>query len=76
MKISEFSIKRPITIVVLFLTIGILGLLGYRSMQTELMPKFTPPTMNVQVIYPGASPSETENSLTRKLEDALFPAGH
>lgn len=71
MKISEFSIKRPITIVVLFLTIGILGLLGYRSMQTELMPKFTPPTMNVQVIYPGASPSETENSLTRKLEDAL-----
>ena len=71
MKISEFSIKRPITIVVLFLTIGILGLLGYRSMQTELMPKFTPPTMNVQVIYPGASPPETENSLTRKLEDAL-----
>jgi HAE1 family hydrophobic/amphiphilic exporter-1 len=55
MKISEFSIKRPITIVVLFLTIGILGLLGYRSMQTELMPKFTPPTMNVQVIYPGST---------------------
>lgn len=71
MKISELSIKRPIYVIVLFLVITILGLLGFRSLQAELMPKFTPPTLNVQVIYPGASPSEVESSLTRKLEDAL-----
>jgi len=71
MKISELSIKRPIYVIVLFIVITILGILGYSSMKAELMPKFTPPTMNVQVIYPGASPSEVENSLTRKLEDAL-----
>ena len=35
------------------------------------VPKFTPPVLNVQIIYPGASPSEVENSLTRKAEDAL-----
>jgi len=58
-------------VIVLFIVITILGILGYSSMKAELMPKFTPPTMNVQVIYPGASPSEVENSLTRKLEDAL-----
>ena len=71
MKISDLSIKRPIYVIVLFLVIGILGFLGYSSLQAELMPKFTPPTMNVQVVYPGASPSEVESSLTRKLEDAL-----
>lgn len=71
MKISNLSIKRPIYVIVLFLVIAILGFLGYSSLQAELMPKFTPPTMNVQVVYPGASPSEVESSLTRKLEDAL-----
>src|SRR5574344_2160327 len=71
MKISDISMKRPIYVIVLFLVIAILGALGFSSMQSELMPKFTPPSMNVQVIYPGASPIEVENSLTRKLEDAL-----
>lgn len=71
MKISDISVKRPIYVIVLFLVITILGFLGYSSMQSELMPKFTPPSMNVQVVYPGASPTEVENSLTRKLEDAL-----
>jgi HAE1 family hydrophobic/amphiphilic exporter-1 len=71
MRISDLSVKRPIYVIVLFLVILILGLLCYSSMQSELMPKFTPPSMNVQVVYPGASPTEVENSLTRKLEDVL-----
>jgi len=71
MKISDLSIRRPIYVIVLFLVTGILGLLGFKSMKAELMPKFTPPSLNVQVIYPGASPSEVESSLTVKLEDVL-----
>ena len=71
MKISELSVRKPVYVIVLFLVIGILGLLGYSSMKAELMPKFTPPSLNVQVIYPGASPSEVESSLTVKLEDVL-----
>jgi len=71
MKISEISIKRPIYVIVLFSVLTILGYLGFRSLSAELMPKFTPPMINVQVVYPGASPLEVENSLTRKLEDAV-----
>ena len=71
MKISDLSIRRPVYVIVLFLVVGILGLLGFSSMKAELMPKFTPPSLNVQVIYPGASPSEVESSLTVKLEDVL-----
>lgn len=71
MKIVELSIKRPIFVSVLFILLTVLGYLSYRSLSTELMPKFTPPVLNVQIIYPGASPSEVENALTRKAEDAL-----
>ncbi len=71
MNIYELSIRRPVYVTVLFLVITILGLLGFRSMRSELMPKFTPPTLNVTAVYPGASPTEVESSLTRKLEDAL-----
>jgi HAE1 family hydrophobic/amphiphilic exporter-1 len=71
MKIAEIAIKRPIYVIVLFTVLSILGYLGFRSLSAELMPKFTPPMINIQIIYPGASPTEVENSLTRKVEDAL-----
>lgn len=71
MKITDLSIKRPIYVMVLFLLLTVFGYLSYKSLSAELMPKFAPPILNVQIIYPGASPSEVENSLTRKAEDAL-----
>ncbi|MDI9605113.1 MAG: efflux RND transporter permease subunit [Bacteroidota bacterium] len=71
MKITNLSIKRPIYVMVLFLLLTVFGYLSYKSLSAELMPKFAPPILNVQIIYPGASPSEVENSLTRKAEDAL-----
>lgn len=71
MKITELSIKRPVYVIVLFVLLTVLGYLSYKSLSAELMPKFTPPVLNVQIIYPGASPSEVESSLTRKAEDAL-----
>lgn len=71
MKITELSIKRPVYVIVLFLLLTVLGYLSFRGLGAELMPKFTPPILNVQIVYPGASPSEVENSLTRKAEDAL-----
>lgn len=71
MKIAEVAIKRPIYVIVFFTVLTILGYLSYKSLSAELMPKFTPPMINIQMIYPGASPSEVENSLTRKLEEAI-----
>jgi HAE1 family hydrophobic/amphiphilic exporter-1 len=71
MKISELSIKRPIYVIVLFVILTVLGYLSYKNLSAELMPKFTPPMISVQIVYPGASPTEVENSLTRKVEDAL-----
>ena len=71
MKIVKLSIQRPIYVTVLFILLTVLGYLSFKSLSAELMPKFTPPLLNVQIIYPGASPSEVENSLTQKAEEVL-----
>nr|WP_311479537.1 efflux RND transporter permease subunit [uncultured Porphyromonas sp.] len=71
MKIVETSIKRPIYVTVLFILLAVLGYLSFKSLSAELMPKFTPPILTVQIVYPGASPSEVELSLTQKSEEAL-----
>jgi hydrophobic/amphiphilic exporter-1 (mainly G- bacteria), HAE1 family len=69
--ITEIAVKRPTLIVVIFAVLTFLGILGYRQLNYELMPKFTMPVVTVFTIYPGAAPSEVENSVTKKIEDAL-----
>ncbi|WP_294675742.1 efflux RND transporter permease subunit, partial [uncultured Fluviicola sp.] len=71
MSITELAIKRPSLIVVIFSVLGFLGILSYSKLNYELMPKFSIPVVTVTTQYPGASPSEVENSVTKKIEDAL-----
>jgi HAE1 family hydrophobic/amphiphilic exporter-1 len=71
MKIAEISIKRPSLVIVVFTALTLLGLLSYFSLGYELLPKFSPNVVSVQTIYPGASPSEVENTVTKKVEDAV-----
>ncbi|MCO6495080.1 MAG: efflux RND transporter permease subunit [Bacteroidetes bacterium] len=71
MKIAEISIKRPSLILVLFIGLTLGGLLSYLQMGYELVPKFEVNVISIQTLYPGASPSEVENSVTKKIEDAI-----
>jgi len=71
MSITELAIKRPSLIIVIFAVLGFLGILSYSKLNYELMPDMSWPVVSVTTIYPGASPSEVENSVTKKLEDAL-----
>src|SRR6185295_8382417 len=71
MSITQLSIKRPTLIVVIFSVLGLLGIYSYFSIGYELLPKMERPVISISTSYPGASPSEVENSLTRKVEDAI-----
>lgn len=71
MKIAEISIKRPSLVIVVFTALTLLGILSYFSLGYELLPKFSPNVVSVSTIYPGASPSEVENTVTKKIEDAV-----
>ncbi|MCK9617806.1 MAG: efflux RND transporter permease subunit [Lentimicrobiaceae bacterium] len=71
MNITELSIKRPTLIVVIFATLTFLGIYSYKQLNYELLPNFSMPTISIITIYPGASPSEVENSVSKKIEDAV-----
>ncbi len=71
MKITEISIKRPTIIVVVFTILSLLGFLSYKSLNYELLPKFTTNAITVATVYPGAGPDEVQNTVSKKIEDAL-----
>lgn len=71
MKIAELSIKKPALVIVLFTVLILGGLLSYTSLRYELLPDFSPSVVSVTTMYPGASPSEVENTVSRKIEDAV-----
>jgi hydrophobe/amphiphile efflux-1 (HAE1) family protein len=71
MKLAEISIKRPSLIIVLFTILTLGGLFSYSQLGYELIPKFEQNVITISTIYPGASPSEVENTVTKKIEDAI-----
>jgi HAE1 family hydrophobic/amphiphilic exporter-1 len=71
MSITRLLIQRPTLVVVLFSVLGVFGLYGYTQLSYELLPKFAPPVITIATAYPGASPDEVENSVTKLIEDAV-----
>src|SRR3954469_8591867 len=71
MKITEISIKRPTIVVVVFTVLTLMGFISYKSLNYELLPKFTSPVVTIATVYPGASPKEVESTITKKIEDAV-----
>ena len=71
MKLAEISIKRPSLVIVLFTILTLGGLFSYSQLGYELIPKFEMNVITISTVYPGASPSEIENTVTKKIEDAV-----
>lgn len=71
MTISELSIKRPTFVVVVFTVLALLGAISYSSLRYEMMPNFDLPIFITVTVYPGASPEEVENSVTKVMETTL-----
>ncbi|MBP6671991.1 MAG: efflux RND transporter permease subunit, partial [Bacteroidetes bacterium] len=71
MTITELSIKRPSLVVVIFTVIGVLGLFSFKMLNYELLPKMSIPVVTITTMYPGASPYEVENNVSKTIEDAV-----
>lgn len=71
MKISELSVRRPTLVVVVFTILAFLGLMSFKTLKYELFPKFSSPIFTIVTIYPGAGPSEVENSVSKRIEEAV-----
>ncbi len=71
MKLVEVSIKRPSLVIVMLVLLILGGLFSYTQLNYELIPKMEVKVVTVATVYPGASPAEVENTVSRKIEDAV-----
>ncbi|NOY82722.1 MAG: efflux RND transporter permease subunit [Kiritimatiellaeota bacterium] len=71
MLLTDASLKRPIAMTTVILVMLLLGVLAYRRLGLDLMPKVDVPFVTVVTVYPGASPREIETEIAKKIEDAV-----
>lgn len=71
MSLTEIAIKRPSLIIVLFTVLMLGGIFSYKQLSYELMPDFTVPMLVISTPYPGAAPSDVEQTVTKKIEDVM-----
>ncbi|MBX3101805.1 MAG: efflux RND transporter permease subunit [Bacteroidetes bacterium] len=71
MSLTQTVVNRPTLVVVIFTVLGLLGGFGYNNLKYELLPDMAPPVISVVTVYPGASPSEVENNVSKRVEDAV-----
>lgn len=71
MNISTFSVKRPVFTFVTMLLVIILGGVSLTNIPLKLIPDINPPVGVVVTNYPGASPEEVSEKVTKPLEESL-----
>ena len=71
MDLIKLYIKRPSVLIVMLLLLLLGGFYSYKLLNYELIPKFEVNVITISTIYAGASPSEIESTVTKKIEDAV-----
>lgn len=69
--ISKFSVKKPYTVIVGIVLIIILGVVSFSKMTVDLLPSMNLPYAIVMTTYPGASPEEVEETVTKPVEQTM-----
>jgi HAE1 family hydrophobic/amphiphilic exporter-1 len=68
---TEISLRRPVTTVVIFVALALVGLMASRLLPLEKFPDIEFPGIFIQVPYEGSTPEEVERLITRPIEEAL-----
>lgn len=71
MTVSEYAIKKPVTTLLSFLALVILGIYCTFKIPVDMYPDLELPYMLVMTEYANVGPEEVEHSLTRPLENAF-----
>jgi len=76
MKIVGFSIRRPVTVTMLFVAIAVFGGISYGRLALNLLPEISYPTLTIRTNYEGTAPAEVENLITKTVENAVSVANN
>lgn len=69
--VSTWAIHNPIPPILLFILLTLAGTIAFIEMPVTNMPNVVVPVVTVQLDQPGATPSELETQVTRRVEDTL-----
>ncbi len=68
MALSDLSIRRPVATAMLYLAIGVLGVVSFARLPIDLLPDVSFPTLSVWTTYPDAGPAEVERFVSEPVE--------
>jgi multidrug efflux pump len=68
---TSWAIDNKVSVYVLIFIISVFGLMNYYTIPKEQFPEIVIPMITINTIYPGTSPSDMENLVTRPLEKNL-----
>src|SRR6185369_9922475 len=71
MFLSNFSVKRPVAMIVLIVAMMAMGLLALSKLRVNQNPDVEIPLLIVNIPYPGASPETVEREIVNRLEKSL-----
>jgi HAE1 family hydrophobic/amphiphilic exporter-1 len=71
MKHTELALRRPVTTIVVFVALALVGLIASRLLPLEKFPDIEFPGIFIEVPYEGSTPEEIERLITRPVEEAL-----
>ena len=71
MNISAWCIKNPIPAIMLFVMLSFAGSISYQLMKVQNFPDLDLPTVTIVASLPGASPTQLETQVARKIENSL-----
>lgn len=71
MSIYKTAVNKPITTMLAFVALAILGVFSLTKLPIDLYPEFETNSIMVITSYPGASSSDIENNVSRPLENVL-----
>ncbi len=69
MSLPQFSVRRPVTTVMIYLGIVLLGIIAWTRLPQELFPPITYPQLTVVTHYKDAAPEEIELLVTKPIEE-------
>ena len=76
MSLYSSSVKRPVTTILVFVAIAIIGLFSLQKLPIDLYPDIDTNMIMVMTTYQGASAQDIEQNLTRPLENTLNSVEH
>ncbi|MEM1126044.1 MAG: efflux RND transporter permease subunit [Bacteroidota bacterium] len=71
MNLPSFALRRPVTTLMMFVSVVMMGLLSTQRIPLELFPAFTEPQIQINIPYPGSTPEEVERQIARPAEEVL-----